>query len=80
MAGDPCQLPPVISSPAAVTPALSKNGGFPVRPEAHSVLALPGVKAAVNQDGPSLQGLARPLLVRLIQQGHTAHLLRRQYR
>ena len=112
MAGDPCQLPPVIASPSAITPAPVMNKSLPGTSSqgavpgnacagavaghtfsragsgsAHAGTALGKVThGAVSGSAPAVattaveQGLARPLLVRLIQLGHSAHLLRRQYR
>lgn len=119
MAGDPCQLPPVVAAPAAVTPGAAPMGtaSAAVAPASAAVVVpcaavgpptaavrLPstaggpgtasalqlrsqqglagGSAAAANSPatGVGLQGLARPLLVRLIQMGHKAHLLRTQYR
>lgn len=106
MAGDPCQLPPVIASPSAVTPAPVKGPSFKLGVTTNNTLpgagnasnragsgialagAVPGkaTTGAVSGSAPAVattsvqQGLARPLLVRLIQLGHSAHLLRRQYR
>ena len=130
MAGDPCQLPPVVAAPAAVTPRPAAMGpafaalgaastavghassavgpasaaGGPAsaaaRPAATAVGCASGADAASTLQQPlqessaggnaaggkspaagaGLQGLARPLLVRLIQMGHKAHLLRTQYR
>ena len=78
MAGDPCQLPPVVASPASVTPRPSASpsaGAAATGPQGNA-----GAAANSLSKGPSLQGLARPLLVRLVQMGHCAHLLRTQYR
>ncbi len=78
MAGDPCQLPPVVASPASVTPrpsASASAGAAATGPQGNA-----GAAANSLSKGPSLQGLARPLLVRLVQMGHHAHLLRTQYR
>ena len=63
-AGDPCQLPPVIASPSEISTQ-------------HPGTAMPADASA----GPAVgHGLARPLFERLVSMGHTAHLLRRQYR
>lgn len=78
MAGDPCQLPPVVASPASVTPRPAASllaGAAATGPHGNA-----GAAASSLSKGPSLQGLARPLLVRLVQMGHYAHLLRTQYR
>lgn len=114
MAGDPCQLPPVVASPAAVTPCPAAVAGAsaatgpaeaaagPVTPavgpaaaamepaatavgsDAASPLQQPSQQSLAGIKNPAtgvgLQGLARPLLVRLTQMGHKAHLLRTQYR
>ena len=64
-AGDPCQLPPVIASPAQVTPP-GLSGSLPSG-------TAPGGR-------PSLHGLLRPLFVRLVQLGHQPYVLRKQYR
>jgi len=66
-AGDPLQLPPVVASPVHVTAAPSMPGRGPP--------ALPGQ----GQQG-QLQGLLRPLFVRLAALGLPPFLLRRQYR
>ena len=79
MAGDPCQLGPVVASPASVTatpPAATAGARAP----AHSPMPPTGAVAKGPVSGVPLQGLARPLLVRLVQMGHHAHLLRTQYR
>ena len=124
MAGDPCQLPPVVAAPASVTiPAASAAAGAVAssprkQPLTHSsrgaavsggaVLterAVPSERAVptggadpiagavptggaipagnagqCSVRGAALHGLARPLLVRLVQMGLKAHLLRTQYR
>ena len=63
-AGDPCQLPPVVASPSEISAQ-------------HPGTAAPADKPAGQALG---HGLARPLFERLVSMGHTAHLLRRQYR
>ena len=136
MAGDPCQLPPVVAAPSAVTPPTSAAVGTVPTAMGTALTALGTVSAAVGTasatlgtvsaavetastilgtasatvgtdpaafgsgetsplplPGPqaplakrpvtgvgALHGLTRPLLVRLIQMGHRAHLLRTQYR
>ena len=78
MAGDPCQLPPVVASPASITPRPSASplvGAAATGPQ-----GIAGAAANSLSKGPSFQGLARPLLVRLVQMGYHAHLLRTQYR
>ena len=142
MAGDPCQLPPVVTAPAAVTPrpaavasasaAVGDSSAAAIRPASAAAgpvtpavgpaaaameLAATAVGAATAATGTAsaavgrstaasclqqplqeslaggsaacvrnpatavgLQGMARALLVRLIQMGHKAHLLRTQYR
>lgn len=98
MAGDPCQLPPVVAAPAAVTPSAAAVGTAPAAVRPLSTAGGPGAASGLQQlsqqglacgnaeaakspaTGVGLQGLARPLLVRLIQMGHKAHLLRTQYR
>ena len=81
MAGDPCQLPPVVASPASVTLHPSSSAAAVCGPaQGAAMQGSSGPAAQSPSRGPSLQGLARPLLVRLVQMGHRAHLLRTQYR
>jgi len=84
MAGDPCQLPPVVASPASVTPRPSASavaGAAATGPtQGLGLQGSAGLASSSLSKGLSLHGLARPLLVRLVQMGHHAHLLRTQYR
>ncbi|MEW5302806.1 MAG: hypothetical protein WDW36_005553 [Sanguina aurantia] len=70
-AGDPYQLPPVISTPSLLA--------CPPRPPASASTPHPSNPQAPAQ--PQQQyGLLRPLFVRLVQSGYVPHLLRTQYR
>ena len=68
-AGDPCQLLPIIASPAEVTSSK------------HSQPAISSAASSSLPTAPAvLHGLGRPLFLRLVALGHVPHLLRRQYR
>ena len=67
VAGDPCQLPPIIAHPAQVTPLPAAPAGPSCR----------GQEASLQV---AVHGLARPLFVRLVALGHASVLLKRQYR
>ena len=82
MAGDPCQLPPVVTAPASVTRHVAAvlAGAAAISPLKQPLPAGGPNPASGAARGAVLQGFARPLLVRLVQMGHKAHLLRTQYR
>lgn len=67
-AGDPCQLPPVLTSPTGVTAAASAACSDSIRGSGR------------QQQQGLLYGLLRPLFVRLTHLGHKEHLLTHQYR
>lgn len=71
-AGDPLQLPPLVASPAHITPAPSDAASGAGDWDDNA--------GAVAATGPAEAGLVRPLFVRLAQLGYCTHLLRWQYR
>lgn len=73
-AGDPLQLPPMIASPAHVTPAAAAGVAPPQR--MHALQQQP----LQQQQNAQAHGLLRPLFVRLTALGLPPFLLRRQYR
>lgn len=83
-AGDPCQLPPVLASPAAVTLMPGRPAAAAAAATAGGNSHMPGpslgTAIAAQQQQSAIYGLLRPLFVRLTHLGHVPHLLTHQYR
>ena len=94
LAGDPCQLPPMVASPAMttgpqwwrwITVLLPNHGSYGIvtwcaTPLSHSSTNEHGLTGTPTGSTQRVHGLARPLFERLAAAGHRPILLRRQYR